>query len=73
MTIEQNLPAVERRVMRIWKGKKEYATQNYFCGQVWNTERELWDTVTAEFDNEEAAENAMTHNAKEQPNKTIQS
>ena len=43
-------------VTRVWEGRKECATSPYYCGQVWDAKRQLWDTVTAEFDNAESAE-----------------
>jgi hypothetical protein len=46
-------------VTRIWQGKKELATKPYFCGQVWNVERKLWDTVTQSHDSEELARSSL--------------
>ena len=43
-------------VTRLWKGKKEMVTEPYFCGQVWNVERQLWDTVTKEYASEKDAD-----------------
>lgn len=46
-------------VTRLWKGKKEMVTEPYFCGQVWNVERQLWDTVTKEYASEKDADQAL--------------
>lgn len=56
-------------VTRLWKGQKEMVTEPYFCGQVWNVERQLWDTVTKEYASEKDADIALneylvTHNNK---------
>ena len=55
-------------VTRLWKGQKEMVTEPYFCGQVWNVERQLWDTVTKEYASEKDADIALNeylevHNA----------
>ena len=56
-------------VTRLWKGQKEMVTEPYFCGQVWNVERQLWDTVTKEYASEKDADIALNeylevHNAQ---------
>ena len=52
-------------ITRIWEGKKECAYRPYFCGQVWNVEKEVWETVTADFQTEDAAENSLNEVCKE--------
>lgn len=56
-------------VTRLWKGQKEAVTEPYFCWQVWNVERQLWDTVTKEYASEKEADIALNeylevHNAQ---------
>jgi hypothetical protein len=40
---------------RVWEGKKECATKPYFCGQIFDTESNLWVAVTSECKSEEDA------------------
>ena len=48
---------------RVWRGRKESATQDYFCGQRLITEGRLegcWESVTAEYPTECLARVAMS-------------
>lgn len=43
-------------ITRIWQGRKECAVRDYYCGQVLNREKDLWETVTPEFESKSMAE-----------------
>ena len=46
---------------RIWQGRKECAFRDYYCGQVLNTEKDLWETVTPEFQSKSMAEAVLSN------------